>query len=454
MMKLKVVSMIAIAIALAGCNSSDENIENDKIYEEIAREAYIYALPAVEHNKAIHSILKDLKIPVNRFLANTELYTHENTVVVSPNNDTYYSHMVCDIRYEPVVINIPLIENRYFSFQLCDIFTNCPDYISTLATGDGPGNYMIARSDWEGNTPAGIDKVIRIPATVVFTLARTQVFGTQDTQAGEIAQSYTATPLSQFAGTTPPASEPLEWAQQAFDSKTGDIEGFFRMFNTMVQYQLLNDTDKALMKKFEAIGLGAGEDFSKSQFEPSVWSAIETGALKAKAEVEAQVNSAGEGINYWNFSPKNSGRWGTDYMTRATAAWKYIYVNTPEEAIYLTGNADSQGQPLNGANKYTITFAADEIPVVEFFWSLTIYNESGFLVDNPIKRYNIKDMDELVYGEDKSLTIYIQNEDPGLSSTANWLPAPDGSFYMILRLYGPSEEAINNEAVVPAVVKR
>jgi len=163
--------LFAIILLLLSCNKPETEMPE----YSLAYEAYIYAFPAVEHNKVFQTILS--RLPANQFFANTQLMTHENTAVVSPNNDTYYSQAICDIRNEPVVITVPLIENRYFSIQLCDIFTNCPDYIGTRTTGDGPGNYLLARSDWNGVIPAGIDKVIKTPATIVFALARTQVFG-------------------------------------------------------------------------------------------------------------------------------------------------------------------------------------------------------------------------------------------------------------------------------------
>lgn len=454
-MKLKtLLPLFAILFSLIACNDSD----SDKIYESIiretAKEAYIYAFPAVEHNKMLWSILAQANIPANTFLADTALLTHEDVAVVSPNNDTFYSYAICDIRFEPIVIKVPEINiDRYFSIQLCDVFTNCPDYISTLATGEGPGNYLIARSDWEEETIAGINKVIKIPATLIMALARTQVFGTDDKEAAVLAQSYEIIPLSRFAQTTTPEAESLVWDLDLYDSKTGNIENFFKTFNQMVQYQLLNSSDKALMDKYKAIGLEAGREFSQSQFTNREWQAIEAGAKQAKAEIERETSSIGTASNNWKFSPANSGRWGTDYKTRAAAAWQYIYVNTPEEAVYAIANVDGLGKELSGSKTYTMTFSEDEIPDVEFFWSLTMYNQQGFLVDNEKKRYNIKDSDPLVCAEDGSLTLYIQHTNPGKEYESNWLPSPEGVFYMILRLYGPSKEAIDGTIVIPPIVE-
>ncbi len=451
-MKSKIIYICTLALLAAACGGM-KNTTTPEEAKTLAREAYIYAFPAVEHNKVFHRILVDYKTAPDSFFANTHLFTPAYTTVVSPNNDTYYSYGILDIRNEPVVISIPQIAHRYFSFQLSDIFTDCPDYISTLATGEGPGNYMLARTDWQGQIPDNIQKVIRIPATVIFTLARTQVFGPQDADAAAIANSYRAVPLSSFAHTTPPVADKFTWDNDSYDSKTGSIEEFFRMFNTMVQYQILNDSDKVLMEKYAAIDLGAGKAFDKKAFKPEIWKAIEAGATEGKNAIEERTHSIGKSVNGWDFSPENAGKWGTDYTTRAAAAWKYIYVNTPDEAIYPTANVDSTGDKLSGANKYTITFGRDEIPQVKFFWSLTMYNTKGFFETNPIERYNIKNIDKLAYGKDGSLTLYIQHDSPGKDLESNWLPTPEGGFYMILRMYGPSEDAIQGKIAVPAVEK-
>ncbi len=450
-MKTRILSVLAFALLLTACGGAKKATPEQA--KELAKEAYIYAFPAVEHNKVIWKILDNYQMAPNQFFANTELFTPEHTTVVSPNNDTYYTYAILDIRNEPVVISIPKIEKRYFSFQLCDIFTNCPEYISMLATGDGPGNYMIARSDWQGETPKEVDKVIKIPATIVFTLARTQVFGPEDKEAGVISKSYKAVPLSQFAGTKAPKGKAFTWPHKPFNSKSGSVEDFFKEFNLMVQYQILNSSDKELMKKFAIIGLGAEKEFNKAEFTPEVWTAIEEGANAGKKAIEEKTSSIGKNVNGWDFSPENAGRWGTDYMTNAAAAWKYIYVNTPQEAIYPTANVDSEGQTLTGENKYTMTFTKEEIPQVKFFWSLTMYNDQGFFVANPLNRYNIKSINELTYSRDGSLTLYIQKENPGKTKESNWLPTPDGQFYMILRMYGPSDNAIAGKTVIPAVVK-
>lgn len=422
--------------------------------KELSKEAYVYAFPAVEHNKIFHKLLIEEKIPLNRFFLFSRLMTPKDTAVVSVNNDTYYCTAILDIRNEPAVISIPKVQNRFFCLQMVDIFTNCPNYVSSTATGEGPGNYLIVPTDWKGKTPPNISKVIKQPAKLLLIAGRLQVFDASDKEAKVLGDQFKITTLSQFSNQTAPKGEPLKWLEKSFDSKTADTESFYNMFNYMIQYQILDADNQNMMKKFAPIGLGVNKKINKSEFTPEVWSAIEEGAKEGKAAIQAKLSSIGQKINGWDISPKNAGRWGTDYLTNAAAAWKYIYVNTANEAIYPNANVDADGNPLDASkNNYTLTFSKEQIPQVKFFWSLTMYNQSGFFVENVLNRYNIKNYNKVSYNKDGSLTIYIQKENPGKDKEGNWLPAPNGQFYMILRLYGPSDNALSGKLDLPAVIK-
>ncbi|MDR2084464.1 MAG: DUF1214 domain-containing protein [Bacteroidales bacterium] len=452
--RIKLLTFFIINLVFISCGGPKSELTPEHA-KSLAKEAYIYAFPAVEHNKAIWKIVGDSKNVWNTMWVEARLFSPADTTVVSPNNDTYYCPAVLDIRHEPVVFSVPeMKDGRDFLIQLLDIFTNCPDYISKLATGDGPGNYMVARSDWDGETPAGIDTVIKIPATVVLALGRIQVYGPEDEEALMLGRQFRITPLSSFAQTQAPPADTLQWTAKSYDAKTGDVEGFFNMFNYIIQYQILNESDKKLMDKYESIGLGVREKFSKSDFPAKIWKAIEEGAAEAKAEIRAKTDHIGKEVNGWQFSPENAGRWGTDYLTNAAAAWKYIYVNTPEEALYLVDGVDISGDKFNGsANSYTLSFREGQLPQAKFFWSLTIYGQKGYLKANDINRYAINSSSDVKYAGDGSLTIYIRKDHPGKDKESNWLPAPDEEFYMILRMYGPTEDVISGRWQIPAVVK-
>jgi len=102
------------------------------------------------------------------------------------------------------------------------------------------------------------------------------------------------------------------------------------------------------------------------------------------------------------------------------------------------------GQTLDGStSKYTLTFAAGQFPPVNAFWSVTMYDgKTQFLIKNPIDRYLINSpmLPGLKKNLDGSLTLYIQKDSPGAEHESNWLPAPDGPMYLVMRLYWPKKE--------------
>jgi hypothetical protein len=114
--------------------------------------------------------------------------------------------------------------------------------------------------------------------------------------------------------------------------------------------------------------------------------------------------------------------------------------------MYPVYQVDSAGQKLNGADRYTLTFASGLYPPVKAFWSLTMYElPSSLLVANPLDRYLINSpmLPQLKKNADGGLTIYVQNESPGKELESNWLPAPKGPFAMYMRLYWPAEAALD-----------
>ena len=452
-MKVRNLFLFFLALIVAVSCNDDDNTDTAKI-KAMAKEAYIYAFAAVENNKAIGQILNSNPNGVNKFNCMTTLATPNDKTVITPNNDTYYGYAVLDLRYEPVVISIPEIDDRYFSIQLVDIFTNCPNYVKPIATGTGMGNYLVAPVDWEGVLPEGIDKVIPITSTIVFVLARTQALVVPDQNALDLQTKYKIEPLSQFTGGVAPDKTPLEWPA-IYSAKTGDVETFFNIFNYMIQYQVLTDDDVRLMNKYAEIGLEPGKEFKKELFDKETWSAIEAGAFEGREVLSIGTKNTNRNENGWGISPECSGKWGTDYLARALVAWQYIYVNTHEEAIYYTGMVDKDMNPLNGAaNRYTITFPPNGLPTPYFFWSLTMYNEEGYLSENSIKRYILNSSSALNTEADGSTVLYIQKENPGGGREANWLPAPDGAFYVVFRMYGPDDSIISGQYVLPGLEKK
>lgn len=196
----------------------------------------------------------------------------------------------------------------------------------------------------------------------------------------------------------------------------------------------------------------------QGQLSDELKSAITKGALAEVKKARAKKSDVGQVVNGWQVS---KGLFGDremlkgDYLLRA-AALVGLYGNDSEEAFYPLTRMDGDGNELDGSkHKYTLTFPADGFPPVNAFWSVTIYDgKTQLLIKNPINRYLINSpmLPDLQKNEDRSFTINIQNEEPtDPKAKANWLPAPDGPIYMVMRLYWPKKEALDGSWQPPAI---
>lgn len=211
-----------------------------------------------------------------------------------------------------------------------------------------------------------------------------------------------------------------------------------------------------MFARFARIGLVPGKPFSTDAMSPEIISAIEDGLSAARAEVadvasNALAPDAGGG---WQFGTENIAQVGTNYMLRSAISLETIYPNTPDHAMYALGRTDIDGSTLLGAHEYTVSFTNDALPPVDGFWSLTIYDSATTaMVPNALERYSIGDRTEdLVYSNDGELTICVLATQPQ-EPTCNWLPAPEGQFYLILRLYAPTEQAAVGDWTPPPITK-
>jgi hypothetical protein len=371
-----------------------------------------------------------------------------------------------DLRQEPVVISVSEMEpGRYYSFQLIDLYTHNFAYIGTLTTGNGAGKYLIAGPDWQGQKPEGINAVINCETDIFFVVVRTQLFNPEDIDnVKKIQGEYDLKGLSAYLGQQAQPAAPKidfpEWQEGKQFNK-----GFFKYFDFMLSLIQTVPKEKELINRFAKINLGTDEDFNIEAFSPEIKQALEQGVKEGFQEMETFIaqeskdplvsakifgtrkflkESAAKNYNLPNF-----------YVMRAVAAHMGLYGNSGAEAIYPTYLVDGDGKPLNASdNNYTLTFKEVELPPVKAFWSLTMYDgATQLLVRNPLNRYllNSPMMDQFKKEVNGSVVFYLQKNSPGKDKEANWLPAPDGPFYMVLRLYGPEAEALEGKWMPPIV---
>jgi hypothetical protein len=206
-----------------------------------------------------------------------------------------------------------------------------------------------------------------------------------------------------------------------------------------------------MLQELAALGIVPGQPFSLSSQPAAVVQALNDAMKLGPARIQAKAQKLGSLVNGWHVPAQDIGAYGTDYDTRAAVAMFGLGANLPQDAIYPSAQVDAAGNPLSGANAYVIHFAAGQTPPVNAFWSITMYDDQGFFVANPMNRYALHNWDPLTYNADGSLDIYLQTQSPGPDKEANWLPAPQGSYNLTMRLYWPQAQVLNGTWQPPAV---
>jgi hypothetical protein len=429
----------------------------------IAQQAYVYGVPLVSMYQTMYAFSIDkgnpqYKGPFNSILNIARVFTPDDTAFVTPNSDTPYSFAGLDLRAEPVVITIPKIDkNRYFVFQLMDLYTFNFDYIGTRATGNGGGHFLIAGPWWKGAAPKGITKVIRSETELVNVVGRTQLFNADDLDnVKKIQAGYKVEPLSSFLGKPAPAAAPdIDWIKPVPPAEERTSPAFFNELAFLLQFgQPPHSSEVALRKRFAEIGIVPGKPFDVASMSAETVAALKAGMADGQKAIDARRAKLGG---------KSDTLFGTraflknDYVARATGTQVGIGANSRDEALYPILDKDSSGAALDGAgHRYTLHFAKGSLPPVNAFWSVTVYDlPKQLLVRNPINRYLINSpmLPDLKRDADGGLTLYIQAESPGTGKDANWLPAPKGPFMIALRYYWPKPELLAGKWVTPAIAR-
>jgi len=426
--------------------------------DAVAEEAYAFGYPLVlmdaTRRATTAPTLEPMAAPPNQFVHLREFPDASFTAVVSPNNDTLYSAAWLDLSSEPVVLSVPDTGGRYYVMEMLDGWTNVFASPGSRTTGNGPGHFAVTGPRWNGSLPADV-REIRSPTETVWILGRTQTNGKRDYPAVRAIQDgYRLTPLSGWGRPyTPPAHVPMPEA----DRSTAPVEQvarmdagtFFGRLNELMVGNPPSRADEEAMTRFATIGVQPGAAFAPARLDPATRAAVERAPAAVREKLErAASRKPSEGG--WDLE-RDLGRYGTDYGKRALVAFMGLGANLPQDALYPRATTDADGEPLTGKRRYVLHFGPGETPPVRAFWSVTMYGPSQFFVDNPLGRYAIGDRDALKFGPDGSLDLFIQHDSPGKERESNWLPAPEGSFNLLMRLYWPEDRAVDGTWRPPAV---
>ena len=459
--------VVTVALGLGACGekkpavdatkekASAEMAAKEKEALDTGMEAYVYAYPLVTMEYTRRALTntaapEGTKAPMGQFVRMREYPNASFKDVTAPNADTLYTTAWFDVSKEPWVISVPDMKGRYYLLPMLDGWTTVFDVPGKRTTGTGAQTYAITGPGWSGTLPAGV-KEYKSPTGMVWLLGRIYCTGTpEDYKAVHALQDkINAVPLSAYG--KPYKPEPGN-VDSSWDSKKSvrdqvndlDANSFFKLFAELLKTNPPTAEDAPMVAKLAKIGIVPGQDFDSSKLDPAVAKGLADAPKPAQEKIMGwfkEAVKAGDATfsDGWFFSTK-TGIYGTNYIQRALITAIGLGANRPQDAVYPTSEADADGKPYNGANKYIMHFNKGEMPPVDGFWSLTMYNGEYFFVENPLNRYTVSSRSKFKTNADGSVDVYIQNESPGKDKEANWLPAPKDKFILMLRLYWPKEK--------------
>ena len=425
-------------------------LERDEL-NRIAVEGYLYFYPMVmmemtrrvSTNRAIGE--KIGQGPMGALVHARAFPPGDFRTVVRANFDTLYSTAWLDLASEPYVISVPAMRDRFFMLPCYDMWTEVFASPGTRTHGEGPFTFALCDPRWRGDLPMGVQR-IDAPTPIVWVLGRTQTRGVSDYPAvHELQDQIRLAPLSTWPDVTPPPFH----RDESIDMKTPPMlqveqmsaHEFFSLAAELVAKNPPHPTDWGMAARLARTGLVVGRVFNLDLFDVTVRESYEGARDGAVDAMQRRFDTIAPLVNGWT-SIGDMGVWGNAYLKRAMIALSGLGANPPEESIYPNLDRDANGDPLTGTKRYRLRFEAGQLPPVDAFWSLTVYNTRGYQVDNEIGRFALGDSEPLVVEADGSLEILLAHERPSDERLANWLPVPDEKFMVTMRLYLPREPAL------------
>lgn len=419
-----------------------------------AIEAYIYGYPLVTMEmtrRVMTNVDKPTgsRAPLGQFIRMREYPSATFRDVTAPNADTLYTTAWLDVGKEPWVLSLPDAHDRYCLFPMLDGWTNVFEVPGKRTTGTGPQKYAITGPGWKGTLPADV-KEYKSPTALVWLLGRIYCTGTPEDYAAvhKLQDEISLVPLSSYGK---PYTPPPGKVDPKIDMKTAvreqvnslSVDKYFSLLAKLMKDNPPAAADKPMLAKLAKLGIVPGQPFDSSKLGRIEKEAL---SLVPKVATEQIMLWMKEGIlagdmkleHGWLFTTK-TGLYGTNYIQRALITAIGLGANRPQDAVYPTSEGPDALQSYSGAKKYVMHFPKGQLPPVQGFWSLTMYDKDYFFVANPLNRYSISARQNLKPNPDGSVDLYIQHESPGADKESNWLPAPKDKFILMMRLYWPQE---------------
>ena len=436
---------------------------------DLGLKAFVWGYPAVRMEKTrelmtrvpvavsptLYKITNLVFAPVNQVANTWKPLGPEFSLIKSANSDTLYSAVWFDVRSQPIVLRVPNTKGRFYTFQFVDAWTNNFYYASQRTKGFARQEYALAMPSWRGALPKGVTRV-DCPTPTGFVIGRFFLKNAADTAAvNALQRQVSVVPLEHYGQPYTPPRVKIS-PRKRYD---GPLAFYERLGDSLVSNGV-PERDTALLAAFSQIGI-TRRGFDASTLSDTQHAALAKAALDGEKLLADKAANMGREVHGWRMPPVLAEYFGSDYLFRAAIGYQAMFVNTPAEAYYPAVFQDSTGTALDGATglngatgRYTLTFAKGQTPPVDAFWSLTMYDaESRLMVENSIERYRLGSTDALQPNTDGSITLHIQADAPAAALRANWLPAPQAPFYMLLRMYLPRADVLSGKYEIPAVVQ-
>jgi hypothetical protein len=438
--------------------------KNGQEIQAIATEAYVYLHPLVLSD-VTRRVMTNSEPQANSLNGPMNMFHHLRALPPSgfkesarPNFDTLYSTAWLDLGDEPMIVSVPDTAGRYYLLEMVDMWGDTFAAPGKRTSGTVAAHFALVAPGWGGRLPKDVER-IESPTMYVFVIGRTQTNGPKDYDAVHTIQDgYLVTPLSEWGKAPKPVKFHLD---PTIDMKTLPMKqveamrpaDFFEYGAELMKLHPPHITDWSMVARLKRLGIEPGESFEFKEADAAAKRALEQAPAAGLQWMKAMVPKIGRIVNGWQLSTEGIGVWGNDYLKRAACNWLGLGWNQPEDAIYPFTTTDAEGKPLDGSNEYVLHFDKQDLPPVDAFWSVTLYDAEGVAFANPFDRHALGDRDPLKFNADGSLDLHIQKESPGKEKESNWLPAPEGAFELFMRLYAP-QASIREGRWLPPGVRR
>jgi hypothetical protein len=422
--------------------------------QKIGIDAYIYGYALITSDVTREAFVnvkapdpRTFQAPLNQFISLPKYPPADYHGVTAPNADTLYSAAFLDVSKEPIVLSYPDMHGRYFLFPIYSQWTNVIGAPGKRTLGTGPQTIAITGPAWQGTLPPGITQQVKSPTGSVFIIGRVYAEATAKDYAAvnALQKNFKLVPLSSYGKPYHPRVGTIDPTAPSVKDKVRDVIKAMdaqTYFNRLATSRAVNPPvlpeDAPVVAEMAKIGLVPGKPFDLGKLAPDVQKALVDVGKTAGGMIAEGEKTGQKTANGWLVT-SGTGAYGTNYLWRAAIADYGWGANLSQDAGYPSTSVDTNGATLAGANTYSVHFAKGELPPVDGFWSVTMYDSEYFFYPNPLNKLTVSLRDHPKLNVDGSLDLYFSHAQPANAAKANWLPAPDGKFILMMRMYWPKE---------------